>query len=72
MQQPRSAEKAARFSHLPKVNYTIDEAAYVANLGRSTLYEAILSGELETLKVGKRRLVPVEALKAWLTSKRAA
>jgi excisionase family DNA binding protein len=33
----------------------------------SKIYELIASGDLETLKVGKRRLVPADALRSCLS-----
>ena len=42
------------------------EAARIAGVGRTTLYEAISSGALRSIKIGKRRLVAVEALRSWL------
>jgi excisionase family DNA binding protein len=66
--QATPAEQPARFRDIPKLNYSIPEAVHAANIGRSTLYEAIANGELRSVKVGKRRLVPVDALKAWLSS----
>ena len=65
-------ESAARFRDIPKLNYSIDEACHAGGIGRSTLCEAISAGELETLKIGKRRLVPVAALERWLAGKGAA
>ena len=44
------------------------DAARMAGVGRTKLYEAISEGELESVKIGKRRLVTVEALKAWLNA----
>ena len=44
------------------------EAARLAGVGRTTLYEAIGSGELRSLKIGKRRLITVEALRDWLAA----
>ena len=49
-------------SEIPPVLYRIDEAATALRLSRSLLYELIRSGRLRTVKVGSRRLVPVEAL----------
>lgn len=42
------------------------EAARLTGIGRTTLYEAIGSGALRSLKIGKRRLITVEALRDWL------
>ena len=44
------------------------EAARILGLGRTTLYEAIGSGALRSLKIGKRRLITIEALKEWLAA----
>jgi excisionase family DNA binding protein len=49
-------------SEIPPVLYRVDEAAAALRLSRSLLYELIRSGRLRTVKVGSRRLVPVEAL----------
>jgi excisionase family DNA binding protein len=42
------------------------EAARLAGLGRTTIYAALASGALKSLKIGKRRLITVEALRSWL------
>ena len=44
------------------------EAARLASIGRTTLYEAIGTGELRSLKIGKRRLITIEALRTWLAA----
>jgi excisionase family DNA binding protein len=41
-------------------------AARLAGLGRTTIYAALTAGELKSLKVGARRLILVETLRAWL------
>lgn len=45
---------------------SVAEAARRAGVSRTFLYERIAAGELPTIKAGKRRLVRVEALRAWL------
>lgn len=42
--------------------YHVDEAALVYGLSRSTLYKLMAIGKLRTVKVGGRRLIPVEAI----------
>ena len=42
------------------------EAAYLAGIGRTRLYEAITNGELPSLKLGTRRLIKLADLEAWL------
>jgi excisionase family DNA binding protein len=48
------------------------EAAELAGVGRTTIYEAIQSGALKSLKIGKRRLVRIDALEQWLSAQEAA
>lgn len=42
------------------------QAARLAGIGRTRLYEAIRSGELPSLKLGARRLIRIVDLEAWL------
>jgi excisionase family DNA binding protein len=44
------------------------EAARLAGLGRTTIYSALKSGALPSIKIGKRRLIAIEGLRAWLAS----
>lgn len=44
------------------VVYRVDEAAEALRVSRHAIYELIRSGQLRTIKVGSRRLVPVAAL----------
>ena len=46
--------------------YTIDEASRLLRIGRNHAYDAAKSGELPTVKIGKRILVPRLALEAML------
>jgi excisionase family DNA binding protein len=45
-----------------------DKAARLAGLRRTTIYEALRSGALKSLKIGRRRVIFVEALREWLAS----
>jgi excisionase family DNA binding protein len=42
--------------------YRPENAARKLDIGRTTLYGLMASGELETIKVGRARLVPAAAL----------
>lgn len=44
------------------VLYRVEEAAEALRLSRTAIYELIRSEQLRTVKIGRRRLVPVEAL----------
>lgn len=48
------------------------EAARLAGVGRTTIYEAIGAGVLKSVKIGKRRLITIEALRAWLLAHEVA
>lgn len=61
------AEPAATVISVPP-----NEAARIAGIGRTTLYGAIASGGLKSIKIGKRRLIAVEALRAWLLAHEVA
>jgi excisionase family DNA binding protein len=45
---------------------TISEAAQALGIGRNQGYEAAKRGEIPTIKIGKRILVPVAALERML------
>ena len=45
-----------------KMLLEVEEVAEMLSLGRSKLYSYILSGDLESVKVGRRRLIPPEAV----------
>jgi excisionase family DNA binding protein len=47
--------------------YQINEATCAYGLSRSTLYKLMAAGTLRSVKVGGRRLIPVEALEALIT-----
>jgi excisionase family DNA binding protein len=40
-------------------------------IGRSTLYLCIAEGQIETIKVGRSTLVPVDSLKAFVAARRS-
>jgi excisionase family DNA binding protein len=51
---------------VPAMLYDVDEAAEALRLSRSALYELIRSGQLRSVKSGRRRLVPVAALSEYV------
>lgn len=50
------------------LSVSIPDAVKMTGVGRSSLYAAIKTGALSVRKAGRRTVVPVDALKAWLAS----
>lgn len=50
------------------MTFTVEEAAKLLRIGRNQAYEAARTGELPTLKIGKRILVPRVALERVLAN----
>ena len=51
---------------------TVEQAAGRLNVGRSTAYALILTGQLESVTVGRLRRVPADAVAAFVDSLRVA
>ena len=49
-----------------KLLYRVPEAVEVSGMSRSRLYEKMTAGELESVKVGRTRLIPHDALVAFI------
>jgi excisionase family DNA binding protein len=50
---------------------TVDEAAQRLGIGRSHAYVYVLRGELESVKLGRSRRVPAQALEDFIEKLRA-
>ena len=55
-----------------KLLLTVPEAAHLLSIGRSRCYDLVLSGQLRSLKLGRRRLIPREALDAFVAEQMEA
>jgi len=49
-----------------KLTYTVKETARLLGIGRNTMWKAVWRGQLPTIRIGKRRLVPKVALEKML------
>jgi excisionase family DNA binding protein len=48
--------------------YSVVETAKVLGIGRSAAYQAVNAGEIPSIRIGGRLLVPVQALEQLLSS----
>lgn len=67
-----SGPKASRSNGAEPLAVRIPDAVRMTGIGRSKLYELIASGDIETVKVGRCTLVPMESLRALLGKARVA
>lgn len=51
---------------LPKLGYTIPEAVSASGIGRSSLYQDIAAGRIETRKRGSRTIILADELARYL------
>jgi excisionase family DNA binding protein len=51
----------------PKVLLSVDEAAAALSMGRTFVYDMLTRGEIVSIKIGRRRRIPVSALQAFVT-----
>lgn len=50
----------------PSLSVSVEEAARLTSHSRSGIYEVIGSGDLKAFKLGRRRLILMTELKAWI------
>ena len=56
----------APLAPMPRLAYSLAECETMTGLSRATLYRRIASGELKTVRTGRRRLVPTSQLESLL------
>jgi excisionase family DNA binding protein len=49
--------------------YGLSEACLITGLGKTTIKSLVYSGELESIKVGRRRLIPVESIDKFIAAR---
>lgn len=56
----------------PVVLHTLAQAMARLGVGRSTLYTLMRSGQIETVHIGRRVLIPSDTIDAFIDSRRQA
>ena len=51
---------------LSQPTMTVDEAASIMKISRASAYEAVRSGEIPSIRIGRRIVVPTAALRRML------
>ncbi|MEZ1534840.1 helix-turn-helix domain-containing protein [Pseudomonas asiatica] len=51
---------------VPQLAISIDEAAKSIGVARSTIYEIVAHGELPSFKLGRRRMILMKELEAYI------
>jgi excisionase family DNA binding protein len=64
--------EAASIDAGPEQLLSIDQAAILTGVGRTTIYAAMGAGRLRSVKVGRRRLVPASAIAELAAAEQAA
>ena len=55
-----------------RIVLTIEEAAQALGIGRTLMYALVMSGEVESVQIGRLRRVPVDALDAYIARLRGS
>lgn len=53
---------------IARLCYSVDDAATLMSVGKRSIYREIKSGRLRVAKMGKRTLVPADAISDWLAA----
>lgn len=61
-QDPGVTGKEVRMSDQPRVLLSVEQAAERLSIGRTTVYRLIKTGELQSVRVGRLRRIPADAL----------
>ena len=50
------------------MTYTVEEVAALMRIARNSAYDGVRSGEIPSIRVGRRYLIPRERFHSWLNS----
>lgn len=55
----------------PRIVLTIEEAAECLGIGRTLMYALVTAGEVESVRIGRLRRIPTDALDRYVAELRA-
>jgi excisionase family DNA binding protein len=53
-----------------RIVLTIEEAAQALGIGRTLMYALVMSGEVESVRIGRLRRIPIDALDLYVAGLR--
>ena len=56
----------------PLILYTVEQFSTATGICRTKVFELMKSGELETIRIGRSRRIPVSAAMSWIEEKLSA
>jgi len=59
-----NTEQALHRPDVERIGFSVDEAVFASGVKRSTLYKLIRTGQLRTVTIARRRIIPASALRA--------
>lgn len=54
-----------------RVSYSVEEAADLIGIGRTVMFQLVIAGEIDSFKIGRRRLIPWDAIDSYIARLRA-
>jgi excisionase family DNA binding protein len=51
---------------MDKIGYSIEEAADACGIGRTVMCALIRDGAIKSVKIGRRRVIPAESVRAYM------
>lgn len=64
----RAARSTAPYVPEGRIAVDVETAAEMLGVSRGALYPLVMAGDVPSFKIGRRRLVLVEALRSWAVS----
>jgi excisionase family DNA binding protein len=70
-EQRKSVRTCTPEETMEKIGYSVEEAVRAPGIGRTVMYEKIRNGEIASVKVGRHRIIPADALRAYFAALQA-